>query len=143
MPRPACSFRSAQAATLLNFMYHSRIVLSISGSVWYVVRNHGCTVKIDSVLANSNIQNAFLFPLHAMFRQDCPPSGETCKYAKWPSTQKFFRNSLPIDMLLFGVTTPATVPQRSEISEGLMNYVVLLTSRHGMTSCHPQLTSVL
>jgi len=29
-------------------------------------------------------------------------------------------------MLLFGVTIPATVPQRSEIPEGLMNYPVLL-----------------
>jgi len=28
-------------------------------------------------------------------------------------------------MLPFGVTIPATVPQRSEISEGLMNYHVL------------------
>jgi hypothetical protein len=27
-------------------------------------------------------------------------------------------------MLLFGVTIPATVPQRSEIPEGLMNYPV-------------------
>jgi len=29
-------------------------------------------------------------------------------------------------MLLFGVTIPATVPQRSEILEGLMNYSVYL-----------------
>ena len=29
-------------------------------------------------------------------------------------------------MLPFGVTIPATVPQRSEIPEGLMNYPVLL-----------------
>jgi hypothetical protein len=30
----------------------------------------------------------------------------------------------PVDMLPFGVTIPATVPQRSEIPEGLMNYRV-------------------
>jgi hypothetical protein len=54
-----------------NFMYHSRIVLSLSGSVWYVVRNRRCTVTTDSVLANSKTQNAFLFPVHAMFRHDC------------------------------------------------------------------------
>jgi hypothetical protein len=30
-------------------------------------------------------------------------------------------------MLPFGVTIPATVPQRSEIPEGLMNYSVLFT----------------
>jgi hypothetical protein len=29
-----------------------------------------------------------------------------------------------VDMLPFGVTIPATVPQRSEILEGLMNYPV-------------------
>jgi hypothetical protein len=33
--------------------------------------------------------------------------------------------SLFVDMLPFGVTIPATVPQRSEIPEGLMNYPVL------------------
>ena len=37
---------------------------------------------------NSKIQNAFLFPVHAMFRHDCPPSGETCKYTKTSSTHK-------------------------------------------------------
>ena len=49
--RTACSFRSAQAATLLEIMYHSRIVLSVGGSVWYMIRNLRCTVTIDSVLA--------------------------------------------------------------------------------------------
>ena len=34
-----CSFRSAQAATLLEFMYYSRIVLSVGDSVWYMIRN--------------------------------------------------------------------------------------------------------
>ena len=68
----ACSFRSAQAATLLEFMYHSRIVLSVGGSVWYMIRNLRCTVTIDSVLANSNTQNAFLFTVNAIFRHDYP-----------------------------------------------------------------------
>jgi hypothetical protein len=45
----------------------------------YMIRNLHCTVTIDSVLANSKTQNAFLFPAHAMFRHDCrlavkPPS---------------------------------------------------------------------
>jgi len=31
-----------------------------------------------------------------------------------------------VDMLPFGVTIPATVPQKSEIPEGLMNYLVYL-----------------
>jgi hypothetical protein len=40
------------------------------------------------ILANSKTQTAYLFPVHAMFRHDCPPSGETCKYATAPSTKK-------------------------------------------------------
>ena len=30
----ACALRNEQAATLLEFMYHSRIVFSVGGSVW-------------------------------------------------------------------------------------------------------------
>jgi len=47
------------------------IILSIWGSVWYVVRNLRCTVTIYLVLANSKTQNAFLFPVYAMFHHDC------------------------------------------------------------------------
>jgi len=36
--------------------------------------------------------------------------------------------SLSVYMLPFGVTIPATVPQRSEIPDRLMNYPVLLLS---------------
>jgi hypothetical protein len=32
-----------------------------------------------------------------------------------------------VDMLPFGVTIPTTVPQRSEIPKGLMNYPVFIT----------------
>ena len=53
-------------------MYHSRIVLSVGGSVWYMIRNLRCTVTIDSVLANSKTQNAFLFTANAIFRHDYP-----------------------------------------------------------------------
>jgi len=55
-----------------NFMYHSRIVLSVGGSVWYMIRNLHCTVTIDSVLANSNTPNAFLFTVNAIFRHEYP-----------------------------------------------------------------------
>ena len=53
-------------------MYHSRIVWSVGGSVRYMVRNLRCTVTIDSVLANSKTQNAFLFTVHAIFHHDYP-----------------------------------------------------------------------
>ena len=85
----ACALRNEQAATLLEFMYHSRIFLSVGGSVLYMIRNLRCTVTIDSVLANSKTQNAFLFTVNAIFRQSrLPPSGGTWKYAKAPSTKK-------------------------------------------------------
>ena len=51
-----------------NFMYHSQIVLPVGGSVWYMIRNLRCTVTIDSVLANSKIQNA----VNAIFRHNYP-----------------------------------------------------------------------
>ena len=70
--RTACSFRSALAATLLEFMYHSRIVLSVGGSVWYMIRNLRCTVTIDSVLANPKTQNAFLFTVNAILLHNYP-----------------------------------------------------------------------
>jgi len=37
-----------------------------------MIRNLRCTVTIDSFLANSKIQNAFLFTVNAIFRHDCP-----------------------------------------------------------------------
>jgi hypothetical protein len=109
-----------------NFMYLSRIFFfSVGGSVWHMVRKLLCTVTIDAVFANSKTQNAFLFPVQSMFRHDCPL---TVKYASTPRRlvhKKTWRDSLPIDILPFGVTNAATVPQRSEIPEGLMNYPVI------------------
>ena len=90
----ACSFRSAQAATLLEFMYHSRIVLSVGGSVWYMIRNHGCTVTIDSVLANFKTQNSFLFTVNAIFRHDYPLAVEPGSTPRPPSTKKKLREIL-------------------------------------------------
>jgi hypothetical protein len=45
---------------------------SFCGSVWHTVGTLRCTVTIDSVLANCKTQDAFLFPVHAMFRHGCP-----------------------------------------------------------------------
>ena len=53
-------------------MYHSRIVLSLGGSVWYMIRKLRCTITIDSVLTNSKTQNAFLFTVNANFCHDYP-----------------------------------------------------------------------
>ena len=65
-----------------NFMYHSRIILSVGGSVRYMVRNIRCTVTIDSVLANSKTQNAFLFTVYVIFRHDYPLAVEPARTPK-------------------------------------------------------------
>ena len=70
-----------------NFMYHSRIILSLGGSVRYMVRNLRCTVTIDSVLANSKTQDAFLSTVHAIFRHDYPLAVEPASTPR-PLVQK-------------------------------------------------------
>ena len=117
----ACSFRSAQAATLLEFMYHSWIVLSVGGSVWYMIRNLRCTVTTDSVLANSKTQNTFLFAVNAIFRHDYPLAVEPGSMPRPLVQRKTWRDSLPIDMLLSAVSVLVVAQSSSEIPEGLMN----------------------
>jgi hypothetical protein len=81
-------------------MYHSWIVLSVGGSVWYVVWNLRCTFTIDSVFANSN---AFLFPVQAMFRHNCPLAVKPASMPRHLVHRKTWRDSLPIDMLHFPI----------------------------------------
>jgi hypothetical protein len=99
----------------------SRIVLSVCGSVWCLVWNPRCTVTIDSILANSKTQNAFLLPVHAMFRPDCPLAVKPARrlIKKW-------RDSLPIYMLLSAVSVLVVAQPSSEFPVGLMNYPVPL-----------------
>jgi hypothetical protein len=79
------------------------------------------------VLANSKTQSAYLFPVHTMFRHDCPPSGESCKYATAPSKKKkTWRDSLSFDMLLSAVSFLVVAQSSSEIPEGLMNNPVYI-----------------
>ena len=117
----ASSFRSAQAATLLEFMCHSRIVLSVGGSVWYMIRNLRCTVTIDSVLANCKTHNAFLFTVNAIFRHDYPLAVEPGSTPRPLVQKKTWRNSLPINMFLSAVSALVVAQSSSEIPEGLMN----------------------
>ena len=115
----ACSFRSAQAATLLEFMYHSRIVLSVGGSMWHMILR--CTVTIDSVLANSKTQNAFLFTVKAIFLHDYPVAVEPGSTPRPLVQKKTWRGSLPIDMLLSAVSVLVVAQSSPEIPEGLTN----------------------
>jgi hypothetical protein len=70
-PSQPVRFPAHRQPLCCNFMYHSRIVLSVGGSVRYTVRNLLRTVTSESVLRNSKTQNAYLFPVHAMFHHDC------------------------------------------------------------------------
>ena len=111
-----------------NFMYHSRIVLPAGGSVRYMVRNLRCTVTIDSVLANSKIQNALLFTVHAIFRHDYPLAVEPASTPRPLVQKKTLRDFLPIDMLLSAVYVLVVAQSSSEVPEGLMNNPVLYDS---------------
>ena len=71
-----------------NFMYHSRIVLSVGGSVRYMIRNLRCTVTIDSILAKFQDTERFLILCERHFSSRQPPSGGNCKYTKAPSIKK-------------------------------------------------------
>ena len=74
-------------------MYHSRIVLSVGGSVWYMIWNLCCTVAIDPVLANSKTQNPFLFTVNAIFLHDYPLAVEPGNTPR-PLVQKKLREIL-------------------------------------------------
>ena len=87
-----------------QFMYHSRIVLSVGGSVWYMIRNLRCTVTIDLVLANSKTQNSFLFTVNAIFRHDYPLAVEPGSTPRPLVQTKTWIDSLPIDMFLSAVS---------------------------------------
>jgi len=89
-----------------------------------MVRNLHCTFTIDSVLANSKTQNAFLLPVHAMFLHDCPLAVKPTSTPRRLVHKKIWRDSLPIDMLLSAVSVLVVVQPISEIPEGLMNYPV-------------------
>ena len=106
--------------TLLEFMYHSQIFLSVGGSVRCMIRNLRYTVTIDSVLANSNTQNNFLFTVNAIFGHDYPLAVEPGSKPR-PLEQKTWRDSLHIDMLLSAVSVLVFAQSSSEIPEGLMN----------------------
>ena len=89
--------------------------------MWYMIRNLRCTVTIDSVLANSKTQNAFLFTVNAIFRHDYPLAVEPESTPRPLVQKKTWRDSVPIDMLLSGVSVLVVAQSSSEIQEGLMN----------------------
>ena len=63
----------------------------------------------------------FLIHCERHFSSWLPPSGGTWKYAKAPSTNKTWKDSLLIDMLLSAVSVLVGAQSSSEIPEGLTN----------------------
>ena len=80
--------RSAQAATLLEFMYHSRIFFACR---WFcVVHDPKPPLHSHNWLSFDKFQDTERFLIHCErhFSSRLPPSGGTWKYAKVPSTKK-------------------------------------------------------
>ena len=76
---------------------------------------------------NSETQNAFLFPVQAMFRHNFslavkPASTPQCLVHT--HTHKTWRDSLPSDMLPSAVSVLVVAQPSSEVPEGLTNYPV-------------------
>ena len=101
-----------------------------------MIRNLRCTVTIDSVLANSKTQNAFLFTVNAIFLHDHPLAVEPGSTQRPLVQKKTWGDSLPIDMLLSAVSVLVGAHSSSEIPEGLMNNPVYYNTRLiFITSC--------
>jgi hypothetical protein len=81
-----------------------------------------------AILADSKTHNAFIFPVHAMFRHDCPLTVKLAS-TQWNlvNKKKTWRDSAPIDMFLSAVPVVVVVQLSSEVPEGLMNNPVYMT----------------
>jgi hypothetical protein len=102
-------------------MYHTEPLTDKKIREWYIkFQQSGCLCAAK----RTGRPMAFGRPVHAMFRHDFPTRGETCKYATAPSTQKTWRDSLHIDMLLSVLSVLVVEQPSSEIPVGLMNYPV-------------------
>ena len=124
--RTATSFRSAQAATLLEF--HVPFTNCFVCRWFCVVHDPKPPLHRQNWLSLGKFQDTESFLIHCErhFSSRLPPSSGTCKYTKAPSTKKSWRDSLSIDMLLSAVSFLVVAQSSSEIPEGLMNNPVLL-----------------
>jgi hypothetical protein len=77
-----------------NFLYQSLTVLSVSGSVRYLVRKPRCTFTIDWVLANCRTQKAFCSPENAMFAHHCLLAKKRLTTPSHPSRKNFYISSI-------------------------------------------------
>jgi hypothetical protein len=73
-----------------------------------------------AILADFKTQNASLFPVHAMFRHDCPLTVKLAS-TQWNLVKKNLGKPALIDMFLSAVSVLVVVQLSSEVPEGLMN----------------------
>ena len=127
-PRPASSFRSAQAAILLEF--HVPLTNCFVCRWFCAVHGPKPPLHRHNWLSSGKFQATERFLIHCAchFSSWLPPIGGTCKYAKVPSTKQTLRDSLPIDMLLSALSFLVVAQSSSEVPEGLMNNPVLQES---------------
>ena len=78
-----------------------------------------------AILANSKTQNSFLFPVHVIFRHDCPLAVKPASTPRRLVHTKTWTDSLTLDMVLSAVSVLLVAQPISEVPEGLMNYPVL------------------
>jgi hypothetical protein len=86
-----------------------------------------------AILADSKTQKASLFPVHAMFRHDCPLTVKPAS-TQWNLVKKTWRDSAPIDMFLSAVSVLVVVQLSLEVPEGLMNNPVYIPSFYNLGS---------
>ena len=84
--------------------------------------NLGDAAGVNS--ANCKTQNAFLFPVHDMFRHDCPLAVKPASTPRRLVHKRTWTDSLLIDTLLSDVSVLVVAPPSSEFPEGLTKHPV-------------------
>jgi hypothetical protein len=125
-PQPAGSFRRTQAATLLEFPVPLMNCFVHKWCCVALVWNLHCTITIDSVLANSKTQKAFLSPVLAMSCHDCTVTVKSASTPWCLLSKQIWKDYLPTN-ILSPVSVLIAALLSSEIPERLMNYPVDVT----------------
>jgi hypothetical protein len=106
---------------------HTKFLSYLTGARHVHPLWRGRRQSCNQVRATPVTQNAFLSPVHAMFRHDCPLAvkpASTPRRLLHKKKKKTWRDSLPIDMLLSAVSVFVVALPSSAVPEGLMSYPV-------------------
>ena len=135
-PRPASSFRRAQAATLMEF--HVPLTNCFVRRWFCAVHGPKPPLHRHNWLSFGKFQDTERFLIHCarFFRHDYPLAVEPASTPRPLVQKKTLRDSLPIDMLLSALSFLVIAQSSSEVPEGLMNNPVyaLLSIIHSTSS---------